>query len=73
MELFATDLDRLGFLLETDAALGLPAGMTAFAVAGAICEECSHFSAAGSRCQVHNADRAFDASACRFLDRREAG
>jgi len=23
MELFATDLDRLGFLLETDAALGL--------------------------------------------------
>ena len=29
MELFATDLDRLGFLLETDAALGLHLGSLA--------------------------------------------
>jgi hypothetical protein len=47
--------------------------LTASAVAGAICDECSHFNASDNRCRVHNADRAFDAPACRFLDRREAG
>jgi len=60
-------------LPAAEATLGLPAGMTASAVAGAICDECSHFDASDNRCRVHNADRAFDAPACRFLDRREAG
>ena len=60
-------------LPAAEAALGLPAAMTASAVAGAICDECSHFNASDNRCRVHNADRAFDAPACRFLDRREAG
>ena len=44
-------------LPAAEAALGLPAGMTASAVAGAICDECSHFNASDNRCRVHNADR----------------
>jgi len=60
-------------LPATEAAHGYPAGMTATAVSGAICDECSHFAAETNRCRVHNADRAFDAPACRFLDRRELG
>jgi len=39
--------------------------------AGAICDECSHFDGEANRCRVHGTDRAFDAPACRFLDRRE--
>ncbi len=37
------------------------------------CDECSHFDSANNYCRVHEAERAFDAPACRFLDHREAG
>jgi len=37
-----------------------------------ICDECSHYDASSSRCRVHNAERAFDAPACRFFMDRSA-
>jgi len=55
----ATEASLLGAELSTTAS-------------GAICDECSHFDGDMNRCRVHDTDRAFDAPACRFLDRREA-
>jgi len=36
-----------------------------------ICDECSHFNSDENHCRIHNSERAFDALACRFLDRLE--
>lgn len=49
----------------------LPGTAPAASASGAICDECSHFDGEANHCRVHDSDRAFDAPACRFLDRRE--
>ncbi len=36
-----------------------------------LCDECTHFNAETNHCRVHNAERSFDAPACRFMDLRE--
>jgi len=46
--------------------------LTTRAVSDAICDECSHLARETNHCRVHNREYAFDATACRFLDRREA-
>jgi hypothetical protein len=64
--------------LPKDAHIGAPSADASMlgtepsaSAAGAICDECSHFDGEANRCRVHGTDRAFDAPACRFLDRRE--
>ena len=42
------------------------------AQADSLCDECTHFNAETNYCRVHNAERSFDAPACRFMDSREA-
>jgi len=49
----------------------LPGTAPAASASGVICDECSHFDGETNHCRVHDSDRAFDAPACRFLDRRE--
>ncbi|MDF7806237.1 hypothetical protein P4E94_02230 [Pontiellaceae bacterium B12219] len=42
------------------------------AQADSLCDECTHFNTETNHCRVHNAERSFDAPACRFMDSREA-
>ena len=41
------------------------------ALANRLCDECTHFDDETNHCRVHNAERSFDAPACRFMDSRE--
>jgi hypothetical protein len=69
----------LGIQEEAEAPTGTEAAsnrpireMTAHAYPNGICDECSHLERDTNHCRVHNREYAFDAPACRFLDRREA-
>jgi hypothetical protein len=56
----------------SEASHGLPADLAATGQS-ATCGVCSHFTPETNHCQIHESERSADASACRFIDRRELG